>query len=199
MSRRERILLIAAAVVITSVVFFYYVYSPKQAEYASLTGELADRQNQLDRMQATARQVAQLEKEFTELQSFIASVEAKLPTEKEMPALLVQLERLTKSLGISLRSIKPSSLEAVTAAGAPAPGGGGHAPAPPPPGAPTYFRFPINLSVTASYAELLRLTNALQSFPRLIVIRRLTMAPKDVPDLSSDLDTETFVLAKEAR
>lgn len=200
MSRRERILLIVGAVVIVGLVFFYYVYSPRQAEYRKLTEQLADRQNQLDRMEATARLSARLEKEHADLQAFIASVEGKLPTGKEIPTLLVQLEQLTRSLKIDLTSIKPSSLEAATAAAA-APAAGGKAPQPQPPAesAGAYLRFPIKLSITADYNDLLKLLNAFNDFPRLITVKKLTIGPRDIPELTANLDVETFVLPKEAR
>ena len=196
MSRRERVLLILGPVVIVTFVFFYYVYQPKQAEYQRLTQELRNRRGQLERMEATARLVPQLEREYAELRSFIASVEAKLPSQKDIPALLVQLERLTTSLKIDLLAIKPGTLAAVTEASTQAPAG---KPPQPAAGAPAYFKFPIKLTVTTSYGEFLRLTSGLHDFPRLMVVRRITVTPKAVPDLTADLDVETFVLPKEAR
>lgn len=195
MSRRERILLIIGLVVVVGVGFFFYTYAPKQAEYQRLTETLSDRQSQLDRMEVTARQAARLETEYAELQGFIAAIEAKLPTGKEVPALLVQLERATRGIGINLQSIKPAALETAQEGSVPAPPGG----AAPPPAAGAYSRFPIKLTMVASYSQVLRLMDALQQFPRLILVKRLTVAPKTVPKLSVDLDVETYVLPKEAR
>lgn len=204
MSRRERTLMIVSAVVIVFLVFFYYVYSPKQALYRQLGEQLTQKKEEVTRMEAMAQQTAKLERDFAQLQAFIASVEAKLPTSKEVPALLVQLERLTKSLGIDLTAIKPSALEAGEGpALAPAPG---QPPAPPggqrPPsaaGTPQYLRFPIKLTLTASYEEMLKLMSSLYDFPRLIVVRRIAVSPKTLPALGADLDVETVVLPKEAR
>src|SRR5881296_3307468 len=141
MSRRERLVLMVIGPLGILLVFYYLVYSPKQAEYSRLRAELDDRRMQLERMETTARQLTRLREEYTRLQAFIAEVEAKLPAEKELPSLLVQLERLTRSLGISLDSVRPSQVQSsqpVPPPGAaapppgavPAPGGG----APPAPG-----------------------------------------------------------------
>lgn len=199
MSRRERILLIVAAVLVVFVGWYFYIYSPRQAEYTQLTQDLKDRQNQLTQMENTARQITRLEQDYRQLQSFIASIEAKLPTTKEIPSLMVRLERLTKSLGISLQAIRPGQMEAVTPTSSSSSSSGGSQQPAPPAGASPYFKFPIKLSFIASYSELLRLSNSYQSFPRLIVVRRITMAPRTLPDLISDMDIETFVLPKEAR
>jgi len=198
MSGRERILVIVAATLVTFVGWYFYVYSPRQARYTELTIKVQDAKAQLERMEATARLITRLEQEYRELRGFIATVEAKLPTTKEIPALLVQMERLTVSLGISLQSVRPGQLVPVHSA-APAPAGQTSSQPPPAGATPVYYKFPLKLQYEASYAELLRLTNRFQAFPRLLVIRKITMAPRTLPDLSSEMDIETYVLPREAR
>jgi len=190
-------------------IFYYFIYSPKQAEYQALRAQLEERRTQLERMEATARQLTRLREEYARLQAFIAEVEAKLPAEKEVPSLLVQLERLTRSLGVSLDSIRPSQVQssqpvpppgaAVPPPGAvPAPGGG----APPAPGAaavPAYQRFPITLTVVGTYEQIVKLATELNAFPRMIAIRNLAFGPKKIPELSVNADIETYVLPRGAR
>jgi len=199
MSRRERMLVVVAATLVFFVGWFFYVYSPRQARHAELTQKLQDAQAQLERMEATARLITRLEQEYRELQSFIATVEAKLPTTKEIPPLLVQMERLTVSLGIKLQAVRPGQLVPVSSASSAQSATPAASQQPAPAATPAYFKFPIKLQYEASYSELLRLTNRLQTFPRLIVIRRITMSPRSVPDLNSDMDIETYVLPREAR
>ena len=194
MSRRERILLIVGSSLIVFLLFFYYIYSPRQAEYRALREQLAERQSTLERMEVSARQAPQLEAEYARLQATIAALESKLPTSKETAVLLVQLENLTKDLRIDLISIRPSQLEAPARPAQPAASGTA-----PQAAASDYLRYPIKLSMHADYSELLRLMSRLQSFPRLVVVRRVAVAPRQVPDLSAELDIETFVLPKEAR
>lgn len=193
MNRRERILLIVGSSLIVFLLFYYYIYSPRQAEYRALQAQLQDRQNTLQRMEADARQAPQLEAEFARLQATIAQLESKLPTSKETAVLLVQLENLTRDLGIDLTSIRPSQLES------PPPPAQQPAGASAQPATALYLRYPIKLTMNADYSELLRLTSRLHTFPRLIVVRRIVISPRVVPDLSAEVDVETFVLPKEAR
>lgn len=192
MNRRERILLIVGSSLIVFLLFYYYIYSPRQAEYRALQAQLEERQNTLQRMEADARQAPQLEAEFARLQATIAQLESKLPTSKETAVLLVQLENLTRDLGIDLNSIRPGNLESPPRPAQPA--GAAVQPA-----TATYLRYPIKLTMNADYSELLRLTSRLHTFPRLIVVRRIVISPRVVPDLSAEVDVETFVLPKEAR
>ena len=198
MNRRERILLIVGSSMIVLLLFYYYVYSPKQREYQALKTQLAEREATLQRMEADVRLAPQLEAEFARLQAEIARLESKLPTQKETAVLLVQLQSLTEDLSINLTSIRPGQLES----GATQPVQTGQTAQPgqqpvQPVGA--YMRYPIQLNMTASYAELLRLFSRLRDFPRLIVVRKLIVSPRDVPDLNTTLTVETFVLPKEAR
>ena len=209
MSRRERLILMVLGPLGILLIFYYFIYSPKQAEYQRLRVELEERRTQLERMEATARQLTRLREEYARLQAFIAEVEAKLPAEKEVPSLLVQLERLTRSLGVSLDSIRPSQVQssqpvpppgaAVPPPGAvSAPGGG----APPAPGAaavPAYQRFPITLTVVGTYEQIVKLATELNAFPRMIAIRNLAFGPKKIPELSVNADIETYVLPRGAR
>ena len=209
MSGRERLILMVLGPLGILLIFYYFIYSPKQAEYQRLRVELEERRTQLERMEATARQLTRLREEYARLQAFIAEVEAKLPAEKEVPSLLVQLERLTRSLGVSLDSIRPSQVQSsqpVPPPGAavpppcavPAPAGG----APPAPGAaavPAYQRFPITLTVVGTYEQIVKLATELNAFPRMIAIRNLAFGPKKIPELSVNADIETYVLPRGAR
>lgn len=201
MNKRERLLLIIGSSLIVLLLFYYYIYSPRQREFEALKTQLAEREATLQRMEADVRMAPQLEAEFARLQADIARLESKLPTEKETAVLLVQLQTLTEDLTINLTSVRPGPLESGATPPAQAGGGGAQpAQANQPGRLPTgpYMRYPIQLNMTASYSELLRLFSRLRDFPRLIIVRKLVVSPRDIPDLSSSLTVETFVLPKEA-
>ncbi len=200
MSRRERILGIAGLVLVVAVGFFYAIYRPQQEDYQRLIAERETLQAELDRMEAAVRHATELEREYLALQSFVVTVEAKLPAQKEISTLLVRLERLTRALGIDFTSITQGVLTAVTEEATPAgqtPGGG--QPSKPSAGAVAYFRLPISLSLQASFAQLLTLLHTFQDFPRLITVKQLNLnqvSRTDPRGLNVTLDMQTFVLPK---
>ncbi len=200
MSRREQILLISALILVMAVGYYFLAYQPLRAANAQLTQDYEVAKKELDRLQAIAKQREQLEQKFAQLQGFISSVEAKLPTMKEVPTLLVQLERLAKTLSIKLQGFRPGALEPVSAS-APAPNAVGATPATgttqAPKPAPVYYRFPIKLSVNANYSQVLQLMSQLRDFPRLIRVKKLGVSPKTLPELNLDVDIDTYVLPKE--
>lgn len=203
MSRREQLLIIAGLAVVVVLGFYYLIYQPRTAEFQRLTAEREALQTRLEQMQAVAEQADQLERRYGELQAFIATIEAKLPTQKEIPALLVQLERLANQQRVNLQAIRPGALEAVSASAQAAQAGG--TPSAPRAGAPAgqakpeYYRFPIGLSFQATYNEYVSVLGALRDFPRLIAVTSVSMTPGGkLPELNVQVSSETYVLPKEA-
>lgn len=192
MTRRDRILLMIVGPLGLLLLFYYFIYSPKQTEYQQLRAQLEQQEAVLRRMEETARQITRLREEFARLQAFIAEVETKLPAEKDMPGLLVQLERLARSLFINLESIRPSALEQAN----PPPGGGAKSQ---PAAAPSYLRFPIQLTIKGTYEQVIRLATALNDFPRMIAIRDISLSPLKLPELNWNVTVETYVLPGGAR
>jgi Tfp pilus assembly protein PilO len=193
MTRRERFILMVIGPLGALLLFYYFIYSPNQAEYHRLQTQLQQQQAELQRMEETARQITRLRAEFARLQAFVAELEAKLPAEKDMPALLVQLERLARATVINLESIRPRQVEQ------PKPPPGGTAQPPSAGAAPTYLRFPINLNIKGTYEQVVRLASALNNFPRMIAIREIALNPTQLPELSWTLNVDAFVLPKGAR
>ena len=210
MTRRERIILTVIFPLGALLLFYYFVYSPNRAEHARLEAQLQQQRAELQRMEDTARQITRLRAEFARLQAFVAELETKLPAEKDLPALLVQLERLARSLGINLEAIRPAALEQPK----PPPGGAAQPPAaqatptsPPgsaarPPAAqatPTYLTLPIGLSIKGTFEQVVRLATALNDFPRMIAVRDIALNPGQLPELTWNVNAVTFVLPGGAR
>ena len=193
MSRRERIILMVLFPIGALLLFSYFIYSPNRAEHARLQAQLQQKRAELQRMEDTARQISRLRAEFARLQAFVAELETKLPAEKDMPALLVQLERLAKTLAIDLDSIRPSELERPK----PPPGGAAQPPAAQAP--PTYLMLPLNLSIKGTFEQLIRLSAALNDFPRMIAIRDISLNPGKLPELAWNVNAVTYVLPGGAR
>ncbi len=191
MTRRERIILMVIFPLGALLLFYYFVYAPNRAEHARLEAQLKQQRAQLERMEDTARQITRLRAEFARLRAFVTEVETKLPAEKDLPALLVQLERLARSLAINLAAIRPSELEK------PPQSSGAQPPAAP--AGPTYLTFPLNLSIKGTFEQVVRLATALNDFPRMIAIRDISLNPEQLPELSWNVNAVTFVLPGGAR
>ncbi|MDR7435559.1 MAG: type 4a pilus biogenesis protein PilO [Armatimonadota bacterium] len=190
MTRREQTLLSLAFVLALLVLFYVYGYQPKQAAYQELTTKLVDKQEQLARMQTSVAQASRLEQEYKNLQGFIARMEARLPTGKDIPALLIALEELTRKTGVDLGAVRTGQLKPAGASPQQE-AGGKKAPAQ---GELRYSTMPVEITLYGSYSQIGTFLRELRDFPRLIAISRITIAPRSVPTLAVSLSGETFVL-----
>ncbi len=194
MNTRERFLLIAAVIMLGGVIFKFLIYDPLQSAHAALVQERDAASQELDRNKRILAQADKVRAEYNRLIAFIATVEAKLPTQKEIPALLTAMEQYTKRLGITWDGIHPGLFEAVTAA--PSGGGGSPAPAAKEAGAKAvpYSRMSVNLQITGTFAEIVAYLHQLRDFPRLVVVDSITLSPKTPPKLSAGLTAYIYTL-----
>lgn len=208
MNARERFLLIAAVVLLGAVVWKFVIHDPQQAAHASLVEARDAAQAELARNERILAQADKVRAEYDRLRAFIAIVEAKLPTRKEIPALLTAMERFTKRLGMGFENIHPSALEAVGTGGTaaqpgtnssskPGPASGGAASKEAAKALP-YSRMEVNLAVTGTFAQVVQYLRELRDFPRLIIVNSVSLSPQTLPKLGVTLVTEIYTLGTPA-
>ncbi len=199
MSSRERILIVLVIVAAISTVFYLFVWSPQTARRDKLTASLAQKQQELERLQRLAADLKVKEQEFAELSQRIRLVEAKLPPEREIPNLIRQLQGVASEVGIKLTLIRPGPTQsgpAAAAAAQPAKPPAAGAPAAPA-AAPRYQLFKLDLGFEGTYADLMAYLGRLENFPRFIVLTQVSISPTDQPRLKVTLGANTFVLKQE--
>jgi Tfp pilus assembly protein PilO len=195
MNPRERIMLMIGVVLLGLVAFKFLVYDPQRVEYNTLVQARETARAELTKDQQILAREAQVRQEYARLSALVATMEAKLPTTKEIPPLLTTMERFTQRVGVVLESFHPSTLTAVqggsgTAGGTPAAGAAPSSGAKPLP----YSKMEVDLGLTGSFAQTLTYLRDLSSLPRLVVVDGITMSPKGFPQLGVSLVTEIYVL-----
>ena len=196
MNPRERLMLMLGVVLLGLVVFKFLIYDPQRAEYASLVQTREAARTELIKDQQILARGEQVRQEYARLTAFVATMEAKLPTTKEIPQLLTTMEQFTQRIGVVLESLHPSTLTAVQG-GAGTPGAAKPAPgAAPASGAQAlpYSQMEVDLGLAGSFGQMLTYLRDLRSLPRLVVVNGITMSPRKFPQLGAQLITEIYVL-----
>ncbi|HYM91563.1 MAG TPA: type 4a pilus biogenesis protein PilO [bacterium] len=177
---REKTILWVLAMLVVVVGFYNFVYSPKTKEYATLAVQLKAKQEELTRVQAQAARKDELERRMQELQRDLQETEARLPSSKEIPVLLVQLERLAGQVGANLTLIRPGPPQQAPQppAGQPALRPGGAAPSGPS-GPPSVGLVPFGLELNAegTYDTVQSFLRGIETFPRFIAMSDLRISP----------------------
>ena len=197
MNRRERLMLMIGIVLLGGIVFKFLIHDPAQAEYETLVAGRDAAAAELTRDQQIVARAEQARAEYTRVRAHIAAVEQKLPQRKEIPALLTAMEDFTKQVGVTLQSIKPGPLSAVTpppaAAQASAAGGQGqtraraaHVLA--------YSSMPVDISLTGTFAQTVEYLRDLRNFPRLVIVDSVSLSPQGAPKLSVTIHAQIYTL-----
>ena len=170
------------ALLAIGVAFYFVVYSPKAHEGATLATLLAAQRTDIAHLQAEVGQKKEIEGQIADLQNAVSVLGTKLPSAREIPRLLLQLDALSSRTGVTVTSLKPGPLQAATVP-APAPVRPGGRPAvsgAPKPGAPKpapYDRFPIEFEIRGSFSAVMQFVRGLEDFPRFLAISDLRVTP----------------------
>lgn len=191
---REQMLLGSLGLLAIVVVFYFFVYSPATNEAATLAKQLGRQRTDVARLQKEAQRTKELEGEVADLQNAMRVLEAKLPSAREIPSLLLQLDDLAGQTGVTLISIKPGVQQPILVPSAartgPPPAGG--RPTTPAPGSrpsqgptmgqpesPAYEKFSIEFEAKGSFSALVKFVHGFEDFPRFLSLSdmRVTRAP----------------------
>ncbi len=195
LNARERLILIVAVVILGAICWKFFIYDPQQAAHASLVAARDAAANELAKNENILARGPAVQTEYDRLRAFIAKVEAKLPTSKEIPSLLIAMEQLTHRLGVGFENIRPGPLESVTSTGAPVAAAGSGAAAKEAAGKPVpYSRIQVNLTISGSFVQVVEYLRQLREFPRLIVVRSVSLSPQTLPKLGIGLAAEIYTL-----
>jgi Tfp pilus assembly protein PilO len=191
-----------ASLLVIGAAFYFLVYSPKTHEGTTLAALVAAQRTDIARLQAEIGQRKGIEGEIADLQNATSGLGTKLPSAREIPRLLLQLDELSSRTGVTVTSLKPGPLQTATVPSA-APAGparpGGRAPVsgtpkPAKPKPAPYDRFPIEFEIRGSFPAVMQFVRGLEDFPRFLAISDLRVTPA-TPKRGEDPDDPAMSLA----
>jgi len=157
MTRQDRNILINGVLVIVVLVVGYYflLLSPLRDEYAARVQERSDKQGQLQQLQQEVADLEEIRRNAPEIERQLLEYSKRIPTQPEIPTLVVQIEEIARAAGVIQVSILPG------------------APEPPPEGG-DFQRIPITMSFEGTYEELQDFMLRLDDLSRLVTVNEMT-------------------------
>ncbi len=157
MSRRDRnILLIGLLVILLLIVGYYFlILSPLLNTLEERAQERSDKQAQLASLQ---QQVAELEaarRNAPETERQLLELSKRIPTQPEIPSLVVQIEEIADASGVTQLSIEPAGVE-------------------PPPGGGDFSVVPVTMRFQGTYEQMQDFLLRTRNLARLITVRSVT-------------------------
>jgi type IV pilus assembly protein PilO len=156
-SRRDRNILILGLLIIVLLVVGYYflLLRPLLNELAERAQERSDKEAQLTALQQEVAQLEAVRHEAPEIERQLLELSKRIPTQPEIPTLVLQIEEIANASGVTQLSIEPGAPE-------------------PPPGGDDFSVIPITMSFEGTYEQMQDFLLRTRNLARLMTVRSVT-------------------------
>ncbi len=168
MERNNRnILILGMLILIVLIVGYYFLLlSPIWTRHDEAVQERSDKESQLSDLQQQVSQLEQAQKDAPTTERQLLELSKRIPTQPEIPTLVVQVEEIADASGVTQISLVPG------AAG-------------PPPGGGDFSVVPITMSFEGTYDQLQNFLLRTRNLARLVTVNGVTYGPADDQETTS--------------
>lgn len=162
-------------------VFYYFYVISAQASLAQRQVQLAALQVDINKGNATARQLPAFRAQVADLDRQLETLRARLPEEKDVADLLRRIQTMATQSNLTIKGFKPSPIATKQ----------------------LHAEWPIRLELDGTYHNLGLFFDRISKFSRIINVSGIAIRAKDRPDPNSTITAEcvatTFVLLESPR
>lgn len=171
MQRNPRVVLLLGILVIILMVAGYYLLllGPKRQELQTAREERVAKEAQLQQLEQQVAELENIRRNAPEIERQLLELSKRIPSQDEIPTLVVQVEQLAETSGVTQLLIQPDSP-------APAPDGG------------NYTVIPITMSFEGTYDEMQDFLLRVRNLVRLVTVNEVTY--ELVQDQQTDQGTQ---------
>ena len=157
MSRRERnIPLIGFLVIVLLAVGYFFLFlRPLLNNLDERAQERTDKQAQLANLRQQVAELEAVRQNAPEIERQLLELSKRIPTQPEIPTLVVQIEEIADAAGVTQLSIEPGDVE-------------------PPPGGGDFSVVPVTMSFTGTYEQMQDFLLRTRNLARLVTVRSVT-------------------------
>ena len=158
MDRNDRNILILGVLILVllAIACYFLLFSPLRQEYLDRYEERALKEAKEAQLERTIAELENVRRDAPDVERQILEYSKRIPTEDEIPTLVVQIEEIAEEADVTQLSIQPGSPEAP-------PGGGGD-----------FSRIPITMSFEGTYEELQDFLLRVRNLARLVTVNEVT-------------------------
>jgi type IV pilus assembly protein PilO len=157
MSRNDRNMLILGAlgIVLIVVAFYFLLLSPLLGRLDDQAQAQEDKQAQLAQLQQEVNELEEVRRNSPEIERQLLELSKRIPTQPEIPTLVVQIQEIAKAAGVTQLSIEPGT-----------PG--------PPPGGGDYSVVPVTMTFKGTYDQMQDFLLRTRNLARLMTVTNVS-------------------------
>lgn len=170
MDRNDRnILILGVLIIIVLIVGYYFLLlSPLWTQYNEAVQERSDKEAQLADLQQQVNELEEVRRNAATIERQLLELAKRIPTQPEIPTLVVQIEEIATASGVTQVSIVPGS-----------PG--------PPPGGGDFSVVPITMSFEGTYDQLQDFLFRTRNLARLVTVNSVTYEPVETEATTAEV------------
>ncbi|MHB8840313.1 MAG: type IV pilus inner membrane component PilO [Candidatus Aquicultor sp.] len=173
LAMKQQVIILIAVFVLMVALFYVFAWSPQTARLAELDQQRAAEETKLDAAKSTLTMLVQVRKTASESEFELVKVRTKMPSEPQLPTLIVSLQNIADDAGVALLSITP---------GEPASQG-------------AYGEIAISTSVSGSYVSIIDFLKRLEKASRELRVNTINVAGGTTyPDLAVKLTMSAYTM-----
>ena len=156
MERNDRNTLIIGILIILLLIVGYYflLFSPLRSEFAQRSEEQDSKEQQVRQLQQRVAELEEVARNAPEIERQLLELSKRIPTQPEIPTLMVQVEEVAREAGVTQVSIEPGSPE-------------------PPPEGGDFSSIPITMTFEGTYEQLQDFVGRILNLVRLVTINEI--------------------------
>lgn len=172
MDRNTRNIVILGVLIILVLIIGYYflLLSPLWTRYDEAVQERSDKEAQLQQLQQQVAQLEEIKNNAPTVERQLLELSKRIPSQPEIPTLVVQVEEIATLAGVTQISLVPGSP-------GPAPGGG------------DFSVQPITMSFEGTYDQLQDFLLRTENLARLVTVKNVTYEPVEAEGTTAQTGT----------
>lgn len=157
MDRNDRNVLILGILVLLllAVGYYFLLLGPLRQSYADAYEERTQKEASEQQLEQTVAQLENVRRDAPDIERQILEYSRRLPSQDEIPTLVVQIQEIAVEAGVTQLSIEPGDPEA-------------------PPGGGDFSRIPLTMSFEGTYDQMQDFVLRLRNLSRLVTINEVT-------------------------
>jgi type IV pilus assembly protein PilO len=173
LSRNDRnlIMLGALAIVLLGVGFYFLLLGPLLGRLNEADQQREEREAQLAQLEQEVAELEEVRRRSPEIERQLLELSKRIPTQPEIPTLVVQIEEIARDSGVTQLSIEPGT-----------PG--------PPPGGGDYSRAPVTMKFQGTYDEMQDFLLQTRNLVRLMTVANVSYCRVPILDTEHSCPVE---------
>lgn len=155
-SKREKILLIIGTIFVPLFLFYKFYYLPAKEKIKILHEDIKKLELEIAKLETFVKREKELEAQLKNRKIFLEEIKAILPTEKEVPQLLKDVNAMAKKNGLEILKFTPGNEEKKD----------------------YYNIIFFDMQVKGTFPELIKFLNDVEKLPRLVTLNSIEFSPE---------------------